>query len=77
MIRRISDYVLNISRQERTAEVSRRLTFLLLYDVHRRPFCYDASAFIPRAGADVDDPVALRDNVHIVLYNDDGITRVN
>jgi hypothetical protein len=37
--------------------------------------CDDPSAFVTRSGANVDDPVAGGDNLHVVLYNHDGVTR--
>ena len=37
----------------------------------------DAAAFVAGAGADVDDPVAAGDDVHVVLDDDDGVARVD
>ena len=37
----------------------------------------DESAFITRAGADVDKPVAAAGDLHIVFDHDDGVACVN
>src|SRR5665811_1439374 len=38
---------------------------------------HDAAAFIPRARSHVDDPVALRDQRHIVLDNEHRIAAIH
>ena len=43
----------------------------------RRASCDDVSAFVARAGTDVDDPVAGGDDVDVVLDDDDGVAGVD
>jgi hypothetical protein len=43
----------------------------------RRTGRNDAAALVAGAGTDVDDPVAARDDVHVVLDHDDGVARLH
>src|SRR4051812_44190802 len=44
-------------------------------DIDRVPGRDDAAAFVAGARPDVDDPVAGRDDAHLVLDDDDGVAR--
>lgn len=51
----------------RTRQIRRRAAGAIRGDFIRRGACNDAAAFIARAGADIDYPVAGRDHAHVVL----------
>ena len=48
-----------------------------LGDLSRCPRRHDTAAFVAGAGTEVDDPVAVRDDIHVVLDHDHAVAGVH
>ena len=69
---RVPMRVLAASRQK-PRQVRSRAAGRHLCNFSGRPGGNDVSALVARSGTDVDDPIAARDHLHIMLHHNHGI----